>query len=96
MLGAKGLEVLDGPGPEVEDVVAGEGRPLLDHGHAHAQERGLDGGPEADGAGADHDHPRVGGQHVLPEHGQLRLLLQQLEQRSALERLDILLKMRIT
>ena len=85
MLRAQGLEVLDGPGPQVEDVVPGEGGSLLDDGDPGAEQLGLDGGAEANRTRAHHDQPRVGGQHVVPEHAEPRPVLQQLEQGRALD-----------
>ena len=56
-LGSDGSELVDVAGPEVEDVVPGVPVPLLDHHHLGPQELGLDGGPEAAGAGPDHEDP---------------------------------------
>ena len=84
-LGAHGPKLVDVAGPEVEDVVPGEGGSLLDDGDPGAEQLGLDGGAEADRTRAHHDQPRVGGQHVVPEHAEPRPVLQQLEQRRALD-----------
>lgn len=43
LLGFEALEVMNGEGPQVEDVVPGEGVSLLDHHHFTAQQRQLDG-----------------------------------------------------
>lgn len=53
LLGSEGAEVVDGEGPQVEHVVPGEGVPLLDHHHLAAEQRQLDGRPQATGPAAD-------------------------------------------
>lgn len=44
-LGSEPTEVIDGEGPQVEDVVSGERFPLLHHHHLGPQEGQLDGRP---------------------------------------------------
>ena len=53
LLGSEPPEVVYGEGPEVEHVVPGEGVSLLDHHHLAAQQRQLDGRPQAARAAAD-------------------------------------------
>lgn len=49
LFGPEALEVMDGVGPEVEDVVPGEGVSFLDDHHFAAQQGQLDGCPQAAG-----------------------------------------------
>lgn len=50
LFGAQAPEVVDGEGPEVQHVVAGEGVSLLDHHHLGPQERQVDGCTKATGS----------------------------------------------
>lgn len=54
LLGAQRPQVVDGEGPEVQDVVAGEGVAFLQQHHAGTQQRQLDGRAQPAGASAHH------------------------------------------
>lgn len=53
LFGAEASQVMNGVGPKVQNVVPGEGVPLLDHHHLGAHQSELDGGAQAAGAASD-------------------------------------------
>ena len=91
LFSSKGFQIMEKKLPKLKDVVSGELGPPLHYDRPRSQELSLDGSPEANRPRPHHDHPRVGGRHVLAEDGVLGPLLQQLEQGRAFDGLDILL-----
>ena len=51
---AEHFEVFDDKWPQVEDIVAGEGGSLFNHGRPRSLDLGLDGHPQPTGSRADH------------------------------------------
>ena len=54
-------QILDGKGPEMEDVVPGEAPSLLDHHHLCSQEYAVDGHTQADGASPNDEDSHICG-----------------------------------